>query len=130
MCKPWFFLLLVALASTACVRVEFVPTGNTYPPTAPCNVEVFATQVPNRPYVEVGIIEGSGQGPRTSLNDMLPEMRELACGAGGHALILRGAQHGSSIVASSSSSGMSIASFARMNTSAVVIRWTDEEGAQ
>lgn len=72
-----------------CVSATFVPTGSVYPPKAPdCEMPVFSSAVPERPYDELGLVEGEGDWWKSDLEDVLPKLKEEACLAGGDGLIL------------------------------------------
>jgi hypothetical protein len=57
-----------------------------------CTIEVFSTQLPDREYDEIGLVEGEGTLWKSDLGDVLPKLKEEACLAGGDALILGGEQ--------------------------------------
>ena len=78
-------------ALAGCLSATFVPTVETvYPPRPPdCEIEVFSAAAPDRPYDEIGIVEGEGSAWKSDLEDLLPVLREEACLAGGDAIILQ-----------------------------------------
>jgi hypothetical protein len=77
------------LGVTACVHATFVPTGAAYPAKAPnCEIRVFSSALPERPYEELGLVEGEGDWWKSDLEDVLPKLEEEACLAGGDAIIL------------------------------------------
>lgn len=110
-----------ALLLGACVGTQFVPTnGGVYPPRpADCELEVFASGVPDYPYVEIGIVEGEGSHWKADLQSLLPELRGEACLAGGDAIIL-----GAADKFAVGEEGHPI-----LHVSAVVIRWVGEAGS-
>jgi hypothetical protein len=88
-------LLLIPLVAivAGCASAKYIPTGKTYPAKrADCELEVFSSKAPDRPYEEIGIIEGEGSLGMDSLEEVLPKMIEEACLAGGDALILTSSQ--------------------------------------
>ncbi len=95
MTKPmrirWLGACLASLAgASACVKATFVPTGGASPPKAPdCQIQVFSSAVPDRPYEEMGIVEGEGSLWKADLEDVLPKLKEEACLAGGDAIIMQ-----------------------------------------
>lgn len=81
--------LSALLFSGGCVRATFVPTGTVAAPRpTECGVQVFSSALPERPYEEIGIVEGEGKWWKSDLEDILPKLTEAACLAGGDALIL------------------------------------------
>lgn len=81
-------LLLLPLGG--CVGASFIPTtAAVHPAREPgCAVEVYSTMLPERDYEEIGLVEGEGTLWKSDLDDVLPELREEACRAGGDAIIL------------------------------------------
>ena len=78
-----------ALFVGACVSATFVPTGTVYPAKAvDCELQVWSSALPDRPYEEVGIVEGDGDWWKSDLEDVLPRIKEEACLAGGDGIIL------------------------------------------
>jgi hypothetical protein len=108
-------LFAIVLMLGACVQAQFVQTSRSvYPPRAPdCDMEVFATGVPDHPYEEIGIVEGEGDWWKSDLADVLPRLKEEACLAGGDALVL-----GESDRYAQGEEGIPV-----LRTQAVVIRW-------
>ena len=87
------FVLMSVVAASGCVTANFVPTGASYAPRAPdCRIEVFSSSLPERPYEELGIIEGEGSAWKADMEDVLPLLKEEACLAGGDAIILNPGQ--------------------------------------
>jgi hypothetical protein len=79
----------ILFLSAGCATATFVPTGSAYPPRPKdCELEVFSSAPPQRAYEEVGIVEGEGNMWKADLEDVLPRLKEKACLAGGHAIIL------------------------------------------
>jgi hypothetical protein len=79
----------VLLGVGGCVSATFVPTGTLYPAkAADCEIQVFSSAAPDRPYEEVGIVEGEGDLWKSDLEDVLPRLKEEACAGGGDAIIL------------------------------------------
>lgn len=92
--------LLLLVASTAFVwgcgtRVSFTPT-NTPPramtPRSPDSVQIFTTQSPDRPYVEVGVIEAQQASAYSTADEteVVAKLRESAAKQGCDALIITG----------------------------------------
>jgi hypothetical protein len=108
----------------SCATAKFIPTSQTYPAKPEnCDMEVFSAKPPDRPYKEIGIIEGEGSLGKESLADVLPEMVKKACLAGGDALILLSNERSISISGDDDIFGSS----EELHTVATVIVWTDEE---
>jgi hypothetical protein len=79
----------VLLSVGGCVKATFVPTGAVYPPKPlDCEMQVFSSAIPERPYEELGLVEGEGDWWKSDLEDVLPKLREKACLAGGDAMVL------------------------------------------
>ena len=77
------------LSVSACVKASFIPTGAVYPAKPPnCDIPVFSSAIPERPYEELGLVEGQGEGWKSDLEDVLPKLKEKACLAGGDGIIL------------------------------------------
>lgn len=77
------------LGVVGCVSATFVPTGTVYPAkAADCEIQVFSSGSPDRPYEEVGIVEGEGDLWKSDLEDVLPRLKEEACAGGGDGIIL------------------------------------------
>lgn len=75
--------------TTGCVTTSYVQTGATYAPRpSDCAIEVFSAGLPDRPFEEIGILEGEGSHWKADLKDIIPRLKEEACLAGGDALIL------------------------------------------
>lgn len=120
------FVLLLVLAGIVggCASAKFIPTTAPYPPKPEhCDIEVFTSRNPDRPYKEIGIIEGEGIIGADSLEDVLPEMIKAACKAGGDGLILTGSQRTVDV----SGGDNWISSSDELHTQATVIVWEDEE---
>lgn len=112
----WVLSTLAILAG--CASAKFIATGATYPPRADdCTIEVFSSKTPDRPYEELGIIEGEGSLGADTLEEILPKMKLEACRAGGDAIILTSSQKTVDIYEDSSDE--------QLNVMATVIRWTD-----
>lgn len=80
---------LTLLASAGCVTATFIPTGKAYPAKAvDCEIQVFSSALPDRPYEEVGLVEGEGDWWKSDMEDVLPKLNEEACLAGGDGIIL------------------------------------------
>ena len=106
-------LLVVA----GCASAWYVPTGATYPARATdCEIQVFSTDLPDRDYEEIGILEGEGSLWKADMGDLLPKLKEQACLAGGDAIILNTSQR-----YAEGEQGTS-----KMYASATVIRWGGE----
>ena len=101
-----------------CASAKFIPTGEEYPDRGDdCSIEVFSSRIPDRDYVELGIVEGEGSLGKDSLEHVLPKMKVAACQAGGDAIILT-SNHKSVDVFSDGSDD-------QLNVTATVIRWRD-----
>jgi hypothetical protein len=87
----WRASCLLCLAGAgSCVSATFVPTGGAVTPKpVDCEIQVFSSAVPERPYVEMGIVEGEGSWWKSDLEDVLPKLKEEACLAGGDAIIMQ-----------------------------------------
>ena len=117
-------LLLIPLVAivAGCASAKFIPTGKAYPAKLEhCELEVFSSKTPDRPYDEIGIIEGEGSMGSDSLEDVLPEMIKEACLAGGDALILTSSQKAVTV----SGDADFLSSDEELHTVATVIVWTD-----
>ena len=80
---------LLAATLHGCVHATYIPTGEAYPSrSGNCDVQVFSSAPPERPYVELGIVEGEGDWWKADLEDILPRLKEEACLAGGDAIIM------------------------------------------
>lgn len=81
--------LIVLSGVTGCIHARFVPTGAAYPPkAADCEIRVFTSAAPERPYEELGVVEAEGDAWKSDLEDLLPRLEKEACLAGGDAIIL------------------------------------------
>ncbi|GMV05698.1 MAG: hypothetical protein AMXMBFR53_19750 [Gemmatimonadota bacterium] len=81
--------LAVLLGVGGCVSTTFVPTGTLYPAKAAnCEIQVFSSALPDRPYEELGMVEGEGDWWKADLEDLLPKLKEEACAGGGDGIIL------------------------------------------
>ena len=85
-------LTLASVAASSCLNANYVPLSNDVYPARPadCELEIFSAALPERPFDEIGVIEGEGSWWKSDLGDILPRLREEACLAGGHGLILGG----------------------------------------
>jgi hypothetical protein len=118
-------IVVIAVAATVagCASAKFIPTAGGYAPKPEnCAMEVFTSRVPDRPYEEIGIIEGQGMMGAESLEDVLPEMIKEACKAGGDALILLSTERSVNVGGGDDFIG----SNEELHTTATVIVWTDE----
>lgn len=115
---PMMWILSMLVFSAGCATAKFVPTGQTYPARADdCSIEIFSSKVPDRPYEELGIIEGEGSFGADSLEDILPKMKQEACRAGGDAIIITSSQRSVAVDDDSSDE--------ELDVTATVIRWTE-----
>ena len=90
-----------------------------------CQIEIFSSKTPDRPYEELGILEGeSGALGEASLEDILPKMKKEACLAGGDAIILTSREKSVSVQGTSDTM---ITSTEELSVGATVIRWTEAE---
>lgn len=72
-----------------CVSATFIPTGRLYPAKAAnCEIQVFSSALPDRPYEELGMVEGEGDSWKSDLEDLLPKLKQEACAGGGDGIIL------------------------------------------
>ena len=79
----------VVFGAVGCVSATFVRTGPVYPArAADCEIQVFSSAIPDRPYEELGIVEGEGDWWKADLEDVMPRLKEEACLAGGDGIIL------------------------------------------
>jgi len=102
-------------AGGACASATFVPTGGAYAPkSVDCDIQVFSSAAPDRPYEEMGIVEGEGSWWKADLEDVLPKLKEEACLAGGDGIIMQ-----STDTFSEGRDGVRV-----QRVSATVIRWT------
>ncbi|MGE0158512.1 MAG: hypothetical protein AB7T31_03815 [Gemmatimonadales bacterium] len=86
-------ILACVAAASGCVSVSYVPTAAALPPKPrDCEIQVFSAGPPQRPYQELGILEGKGSFSSSDLEDVLPKLREEACLVGGDAIVLLSAQ--------------------------------------
>ena len=112
----WALSIIAFLAG--CSSAKFVATGPSYPARADdCPIEVFSSKSPDRPYEELGIIEGEGSLGADTLEEILPKMKREACRAGGDAIILTSSQKTVDVNEDSSDE--------HLNVTATVIRWTE-----
>lgn len=115
-------VIVVAAVVAGCASAKFIPTREAFPAKPEnCAMEVFTSRTPDRPYMEIGIIEGEGMLGKESLEDVLPEMMKEACLAGGDALILTSTERSVNV---SGGEGF-IGSDTELHTVATVIVWTD-----
>ncbi|MDE0897815.1 MAG: hypothetical protein OSA81_02250 [Longimicrobiales bacterium] len=111
-----FVLCAVTIAAVGgCVRATFVPTQSVAYPSADrdCQIEVFSSALPDREYIEIGIVEAQGKAWKSGLEHIMPELKGEGCGAGGDALIIMGTN-----TFSEGEQGTKV-----QRTSATVIRW-------
>ncbi len=114
--------LVIASLLGGCSSARFIATGNTYPPRPEdCQIEVFSSRIPDREYVELGILEGEGSLGADTLARVLPKMKQKACEAGGDAIIL--GSSGKSMNVSGDDNWIS--SDEKLNVTATVIRWVE-----
>ena len=79
-------LCTVTIAAVGgCVRATFIPTQSVAYPSADrdCEIEVFSSALPDRDYIEVGIVEGQGKAWKSGLEHIMPELKGEGCAAGG-----------------------------------------------
>ena len=106
----------VLLGVGGCVNATFVPTSRTVYPAKPvnCEIQVFSSRPPDRPYEELGIVEGQGDWWKSDMEDVLPRLKEEACAGGGDGIILF-----SSDTFAEGDQGVRV-----QRVTATVIRWT------
>ncbi len=98
---------------------KYVSFGNTYPPKPEeCPIEIFAAKLPDRPYEELGVVEGKETVMLLGSGDVLPEMIQEACQAGGDALIMIGDEE----ITTKTENGSTTTRY----VSATLIRWSGE----
>ncbi len=90
-------VLMLALLSMAlfggCASAKFIETGPSFDAKPDnCHIEVFHSKLPDRDYLELGILEGEGFLFGDTLEKVLPKMKEKACRAGGDGIILISSQ--------------------------------------
>jgi hypothetical protein len=114
-------IMLVLCAALAmmllggCATAKFVKTGPSFAAKPDdCDIEVFSSKIPDREYVELGILEGEGFLGGDSMEMILPKMKREACRAGGDAIILKTYQK----VGDDSFDD-------NLNVTATVIKWTE-----
>lgn len=114
---PTVILLIAAAAmfASGCITTRYAPTtSNAYTSKpANCDIEVFITTLPDRDYVEIGIVEAKATLWKSDIQDILPKLRERACEEGGDAIIM-----GESDTYAEGEDGIET-----QKTSATVIRW-------
>ena len=117
-------VVLMAAVAAGCASAKFIPTKGAYPSKPEdCDIEVFTSRVPERPYGEIGIIEGAGMLGAESLEEVLPEMIKKACLAGGDGLILLSSERSVNVGGGDDFIG----SNEELHAVATVIVWTGEE---
>jgi len=115
-------VVLLAAVVAGCASAKFIPTKGAYAAKPEnCDLEVFTSRVPERPYEEIGIIEGEGMLGAESLENVLPEMIKKACLAGGDGLILLSSERSVNVGGGDDFIG----SNEELHTVATVIVWTD-----
>lgn len=116
--RPTALFLFLTLTTSGCSTARYIPTGNSYAARPEnCAIQVFSTSLPDRPYEEIGLLEGEGSWGRDSLVDVLPEMKKEACRAGGDAIILFSTDKSVDVYDDTSDQVMT--------AHATVIRWRD-----
>ena len=117
-------LIPVVAIVAGCASATYIPTGDAHPPKPEnCDLEVFSSRTPDRPYEEIGIIEGEGSMGMDSLVEVLPEVIKEACLAGGDAIIITSTDR---TVTVSGDAG-SVSSEEEFHAVATVIVWIDED---
>ena len=92
-----FSMLLSSLAMTGCgTRVDYTPLrgpAGAMIPRSPSEVEVFLTQKPSRPYLEVGMLEARQESTLSldGQSGIIAELREEAAEIGCDGIIVTGA---------------------------------------
>ena len=126
--RPWLGLLMlcpVFAILVGCATATFVPTGDRYTAKPEdCAIQVFSSKLPDRGYEEIGILEGKGSLGKSSLENVLPKMKNEACLVGGDAIILGSSQMNTRVVGSVENGNIS--SQEELNVTATVIRWIEE----
>lgn len=109
--------LLVAtfVFASGCITTRYAPTTSQSYTTKPknCEIEVFITTLPDREYIEIGIVEAKATLWKSDIQDILPKLKERACEEGGDAIIM-----GESDTWAEGEDGVET-----QKTSATVIRW-------
>ncbi len=113
------FLAVAAMTFLAgCVSADFIRTGASYPPNPEdCEIMVFTSRLPDQDYEEIGVLEAEGTDWRSSLEDVLPKMKQKACKAGGEAIIVNESRRSTFRESNDAT---------RLDVMATVIRWTGE----
>lgn len=80
-----FFIIICLIGCGA--YTKFIKTGTSMPAKMDdCPIEVFNSNLPERKYDELGILEGDGSD---TFEDVLPKLIQEACRAGGDAIIIK-----------------------------------------
>lgn len=112
--------LLIFLAG--CVRSEFIQTSpHNFRPTSPNSIQIFSIKLPERPYIEIGMIEVDG--PRlVSRSSLLRALKEKAAAVGADAILIgsRGEMSGGAVLINGR-----LVPVTRRMIQAVAIRWKD-----
>ncbi|NNF03818.1 MAG: hypothetical protein HKN17_05065 [Rhodothermales bacterium] len=84
------FFLSVMILTSGCIQTRFAATTSQSYTAKPanCDIEVFITTLPDRDYIEIGIVEAKATLWKSDIQDILPKLRERACEEGGDAIIL------------------------------------------
>ena len=115
---PFVWVLSMVVFLAGCSSAKFIATGPSYPARADdCHIEVFSSKSPDRPYEELGIIEGEGSLGADTMEEILPKMKREACRAGGDAIVLTSSQKTVDVSEDSSDE--------HLNVTATVIRWAE-----
>ena len=86
-------LLIITILIGCSVSAKFIKTGPSVDAkSSDCPIEIFNSKVPEREYVELGILEGEGMFGLASVEKVLPKLKEEACRAGGDAIIIKTVQ--------------------------------------
>ncbi len=109
-------IILAMMLLGGCASAKFIKTGPSFDAKPDdCNIEIFNSKLPDRDYVELGILEGEGSLGADSMEEVLPKLKQEACRAGGDAIILKSSQK----VFADDFDDLSL------NVTATVIKWVD-----
>ena len=87
MLKKIVFLLFISFCLTSCMQISFAPSRQNYSPNKIASadqIEVYRTEIPQKPYSEIGAISVSGGG---DLEAKVAKMKAEASNRGGNAII-------------------------------------------
>lgn len=108
-------LIAIVMLTSGCIQTRYASISSQSYTSKPknCEIEVFVTTLPDRDYIEIGIVEAKATLWKSDIQDILPKLRERACEEGGDAIIM-----GESDTFAEGEDGVET-----QKTSATVIRW-------